>query len=173
MILSIREAGPDDIEALRLIYRDTWRATYEPLFGPSVVEQMVTDLLGDPLLHAMLPGNGETALLAISAGQPAGAVIVRDVHRVAYLWGMYVSPAFQRRGIGSALLSRARLSLPDSRRIEANVLAASSWAIGFYQAHGFREMRREKVQICTGVNPDSIVMEMDLEANGLTGLAGR
>jgi GNAT superfamily N-acetyltransferase len=47
----------------------------------------------------------------------------------------YVVPAGQRHGIGGALLSHLRgLS---TRRMLVGTWAAASWAIGFYQRHGF------------------------------------
>jgi len=49
----------------------------------------------------------------------------------------YVLPDHQRAGVGSALL-RYLLVLTATRRLLVGTWAAASWAIVFYQRHGFR-----------------------------------
>jgi len=61
-------------------------------------------------------------------GQPPAVTLVRHA---------YVLPDCQRRGVGSALL-RYLVVLTETPRLLVGTWAAASWAIVFYQRHGFR-----------------------------------
>ncbi|HMK70608.1 MAG TPA: GNAT family N-acetyltransferase [Xanthobacteraceae bacterium] len=66
-------------------------------------------------------------LLGVMGFQP-----VRDVDLIRHA---YVLPEQQRRGIGGALLQHLRCR--TRRRILVGTWAAATWAIRFYQRHGF------------------------------------
>lgn len=68
-------------------------------------------------------------LLGVVGHQP-----VKDVTLVRHI---YVLPEHQRRGIGSRLL-RHVMSMATSRRILVGTWKAASWAIRFYEKHGFK-----------------------------------
>ena len=57
---------------------------------------------------------------------------VRDVDLIRHA---YVLPDYQRRGIGGALLGHLRRE--RTRRMLIGTWAAATWAIDFYQRHGF------------------------------------
>jgi|SRR5215472_2229965 len=61
-----------------------------------------------------------------------GLQSVRDVDLIRHA---YVLPEYQRHGIGGALLRH--LQRPGTRRILVGTWAAATWAIDFYQRHGF------------------------------------
>jgi len=65
----------------------------------------------------------------------AGIMGVQQVLDVDLIRHAYVLPAFQRQGIGGLLLKQ--LCSRSSRSIMIGTWAAASWAIGFYQRHGF------------------------------------
>jgi N-acetylglutamate synthase-like GNAT family acetyltransferase len=67
------------------------------------------------------------ALQAVMGTQP-----VRDVDLIRHA---YVAPGLQRRGIGGALIRHLRQR--SQRRMLVGTWAAASWAIDFYQRHGF------------------------------------
>jgi GNAT superfamily N-acetyltransferase len=76
------------------------------------------------------------SLVGIMGSQP-----VRDVVLIRHA---YVRPEWQRHSIGSALLGE--LCRRTQRPMLIGTWAASSWAIRFYEKHGFRrvpEARRE------------------------------
>jgi GNAT superfamily N-acetyltransferase len=55
----------------------------------------------------------------------------------------YVMPGVQAQGIGSLLL--AHLCAQTSRPILVGTWAAATWAIAFYERHGFRLVPREEI----------------------------
>jgi ribosomal protein S18 acetylase RimI-like enzyme len=82
------------------------------------------------------------------AATPDAFWIARDAHRVVgylalhgtHLDDLYVRPGHQGRGVGSALLERAKVLSP--RRLELAAFQENTRARAFYEARGFREVRR-------------------------------
>jgi N-acetylglutamate synthase-like GNAT family acetyltransferase len=58
---------------------------------------------------------------------------VRNVDLIRHA---YVAPAHQRHGIGGVLM--ASLRARTSRQVLVGTWAAATWAIRFYERHGFR-----------------------------------
>lgn len=70
-----------------------------------------------------------------SQGKVMGVMGIQAVRDVDLIRHAYVRPGSQRRGIGAALIHHIR-SL-SSRQILVGTWAAATWAIAFYQRHGF------------------------------------
>jgi GNAT superfamily N-acetyltransferase len=62
--------------------------------------------------------------------QPPAVTLIRHA---------YVLPNSQRRGVGSALLQHL-VGLTTTPRLLVGTWAAASWAIAFYEKHGFRPL---------------------------------
>jgi GNAT superfamily N-acetyltransferase len=76
-------------------------------------------------------------------GELLGVMGVQPVADVDLIRHAYVAPEAQGRGIGSALLTR--LCAGTTRPILIGTWAAASWAIGFYERHGFVLVKRAEV----------------------------
>ena len=61
---------------------------------------------------------------------------VRDVTLVRHA---YILPQYQQRGIGTALLDRVK-QVTQTRRLLVGTWRDATWAIRFYESHGFRPM---------------------------------
>ncbi len=70
-----------------------------------------------------------------SEGEVIGVMGTQPVRDVDLIRHAYVRPGSQRRGIGAALIRHIR-SL-SSRQMLVGTWAAATWAIAFYQRHGF------------------------------------
>lgn len=68
-------------------------------------------------------------------GELLGVMGQQDLGEVALIRHAYVSPPAQRRGIGGALLGE--LKRRNTRPMLVGTWAAATWAVGFYEAHGF------------------------------------
>lgn len=68
-------------------------------------------------------------------GEVIGVMGVQPVRDVDLIRHAYVRPGNQRRGIGAALISHVRSM--SSRQMLVGTWAAATWAIAFYQRHGF------------------------------------
>ncbi len=69
------------------------------------------------------------------AGVLAGVMGLQDVRDVALIRHAYVATPERGRGIGAALL--AHLLAGTTRPVLIGTWAAATWAIGFYEKHGF------------------------------------
>jgi GNAT superfamily N-acetyltransferase len=68
-------------------------------------------------------------------GAVAGVMGVQPVRNVDLIRHAYVLPAHQGRGLGGALLAHVRAR--TERPILIGTWAAATWAIAFYERHGF------------------------------------
>lgn len=65
----------------------------------------------------------------------AGVMGAQPVRDVTLIRQAYVRPDHQRRGIGAALINQVKSR--NSGQMVIAIWAAVSWAIAFYQRHGF------------------------------------
>ncbi len=76
------------------------------------------------------------------AGRIVGVMGIQHVKDVTLIRHAYVRPEAQRRGVGGRLLSHL-LALTD-RPVLIGTWAAATWAIRFYERHGFRVVSPEE-----------------------------
>ena len=76
-------------------------------------------------------------------GQLVGVMGIQSVRNVRLIRHAYVLSTFQGRGIGSALIRHLRGS--GTSPILIGTWAAASWAIGFYEGHGFTLVPQEAI----------------------------
>ena len=68
---------------------------------------------------------------------------IQPVADVDLIRHAYVQPAAQGRGVGGALLDH--LLAGTTRRVLVGTWAAATWAIAFYERHGFVAVAREEI----------------------------
>lgn len=109
------------------IPEDCWHEPYMP--ADELAQQM-----GEGLVFSVLERGGEVVgVMGLQAIDDA------DLIRHAYVW-----PQHQGKGIGGRLLEHFKaLSKP---KLLIGTWAAATWAIGFYQAHGFRLVPDDRAQ---------------------------
>ncbi|MFH0769081.1 MAG: GNAT family N-acetyltransferase [Chloroflexota bacterium] len=72
-------------------------------------------------------------------GELVGVMAFQPVKDVTLIRHAYVLPSYQRKGVGSSLLEHLKLMTKTSELL-VGTWADATWAIGFYQKHGFRLM---------------------------------
>jgi len=72
-------------------------------------------------------------------GKLVGVMGFQPVKDVILIRHAYVSPSYQRKGVGSKLLDHLKL-MTKTRELLVGTWADATWAIDFYQKHGFRLM---------------------------------
>ncbi len=155
--ITLSTVDESHFEQLRELYAVKWRATYEDLVGSSVVSDMVAQLSG-PSVGGMAPAGVQVFGAYPPSGQLIGASIVREARDVAYLWGMYVLPPYQRSGVGRRLMTAATDSLTTAKTVEVRVLKKSLGARAFYEALGFVVIREEDEEMFAGVVERLLIM---------------
>ena len=127
----IRECGPEDIEQIHVIINEAARA-YRGIIPPDRYHEpyMPMDELREEIQHMIFFGWEENRrLVAVMGFQP-----LEDVTLIRHA---YALPGYQRQGLGSRLLEHLK-TLATTSRLLVGTWSDASWAIEFYEKHGFR-----------------------------------
>ncbi len=150
----IRPLVPDDVPALLPLRREALEAA--PLaFGSSPEddtrggsEAYMRAALADVENAAAVGAFDGDRLVGMAGVVRGGSVKVR--HR-AYIWGMYVTPAYRRAGVGAALVAaaieRARAWV-GVVQLGLSATEAAEGAARLYERAGFVEWGREPRALC-------------------------
>ena len=168
-LVDVRDAAPEDAEALTRIHAETWQDTYvghvsDTLAHDGIARARNRDWAGHADLRVSLGGG---VLVLIHAGVVVGFCEFGptedgddDARRVGHIMRLYVHPVYQGQGGGRLLLESACARL--ARSGFANVTlwtlqAESNRAHGFYHQLGWT---REDVQ--RDDDPDDIRYRRDV-----------
>jgi len=127
----IRRCGAEDFDAVRAIINDGAQA-YR---GVIPADRWHEPYMGRDELAAELADGVEFWGLA-EDGALAGVMGIQDRGAVALIRHAYVRTARRRGGIGGELL--AHLERATAKPILIGTWAAASWAVRFYEKHGYR-----------------------------------
>ena len=127
----IRKCGWEDIEEMYVVINEAARV-YEGVIPPDRYHEpyMPLDELREEMQHMTFFGwEEDQTLVAVIGFQPfADVTLIRHA---------YVLPQYQRQGLGSKLLEHLKTLTTDPRLL-VGTWADASWAIEFYEKHGFR-----------------------------------
>ncbi|MDI6027563.1 GNAT family N-acetyltransferase [Corticibacterium sp. UT-5YL-CI-8] len=135
----VRTAGERDLERVCALLSETWHATYDAIHGVERGNEITAEWHSLASLKSRLVRPASEFLVADDGkmlGGMAYAAASNDGKTVT-LYQLYVLPAFQGRGIGSALLQEVELSFPEAGRIRLEVEAENTRAVDFYGQRGF------------------------------------
>jgi ribosomal protein S18 acetylase RimI-like enzyme len=111
----------------------------------------------------MISGDGVRIILAHLDDTIIGSAIFKEVGSIAYLWGMYIMPAYQRQNIGHGLIRLLVENIKFSTQIHVYVLETSASAIRFYGKMGLSEVSRETIQLSPGLIVNSVLKSVSLD----------
>jgi ribosomal protein S18 acetylase RimI-like enzyme len=135
----VRTASERDLAAVRELLVETWHATYDDLYGRQRVTEITDEWHSIPLLRSNLE-QPRSEFLVADDGKTLGGVayaIASDDGKTVMLKRLYVRPAFQRSGIGKALLAEIEESFPEANTLRLEVAVDNHPAVAFYRANGF------------------------------------
>jgi ribosomal protein S18 acetylase RimI-like enzyme len=135
--LLIRSASEADLEAVRLLLRETWHQVYDAILGPDGVDEVCARWHAPALLREQLHQPRSSFLVAHDSEDLAG-------HGFAYpsepatlvISRLYVRPGHQRRGIGTELLA-ALTARHRYDRLRLFVAEANVRGVAFWRRQGF------------------------------------
>ncbi|MBB4189821.1 GNAT family N-acetyltransferase [Sinorhizobium terangae] len=152
----IRSAMPHEMEALAQIGLSAWCKGIKPLVPAPVAVKIERS---NPFL-SFLRELGSRVLIAEIDGELAGlGACEHEDDTISDIW---VSPAFEGRGAGSALIAALEAQIAERGHTEAriHVAAANERALRLYQNLGYRQLWRK-----LDFDP---ILETDLEKIGLS-----
>jgi ribosomal protein S18 acetylase RimI-like enzyme len=151
----IRAATPDDLDAIVAVTAAGWRAAYRDIVAPErLAELPVARWRHEVHIGLLRPVEDAFTYVAEIDGRFAGYCFVAAPSRepklggnVAELVALYVEPGDWRRGAGSALMRAAmdRLAELPYDEVILWTFKENTPAIDFYEGHGWRREREEKV----------------------------
>jgi ribosomal protein S18 acetylase RimI-like enzyme len=135
---TIRPVEERDLQAVRAVLVETWHATYDAVLGAARVTEITDDWHSIAALEResgprpayaflLLEDDGATVATASASRRGDTVVVLR----------LYVLPAHQRRGHGTALLDALVARLGPTAHVELDVAATNAPAIAFYERRGF------------------------------------
>lgn len=147
----VRQARPEDAEAIRRIARSSFEYTYTDVLTPETIGTVVERWYDRDALEDRLDDQ-ETVLLVAESGTEiqgfAEAVLEADGDVGAIDW-LHVDPHHRGRGVGESLLSAMEAALVEegADRIEGRVLRENEVGNGFYRAEGYTLTGSTSVEI--------------------------
>ena len=157
MTLEIRAATDEDVDAIRAVGELTWPPTYR-FAGDEYVAHGLATWWSDEAIRRSLMTTA--TMVAVLDGRVVGVGNL-DLHRdPRTIWKLYVVPAAQGSGAGSALL-RELVRLAGDVTVTLEYVDGNDRAAAFYERQGFREVRRQAPQVAGG--PDTVWMERAAE----------
>ena len=132
----IRSCSVEEKDRIYLIVNDAARA-YEGHIPPDRYRtpyMPMKELLAEMADMNMFGWVEDSQLVGVMSHQP-----VKDVTLIRHA---YVLKAFQGKGIGSRLLDHI-IAMTSTKRLLVGTWAAASWAVEFYENHGFSMMPKK------------------------------
>lgn len=154
--MELRLATRQDAAAIARVNVATWRATYRGIVPDAYLESLSAARLEETFAELLadrssgrfdvVADDPTEGVVAYAAGGPQRAA---DGHYTGEIYGLYVLPAFQGRGLGRRLLIEVASRLREERYAAflVWVVAANRPARRFYEALGGRWLRERSREI--------------------------
>ena len=136
----LRAVQPDDVPAVCGLLHETWHHTYATMIPRWNIDQFLTgfasweQVLSTPGLYPgmLMCAELDGVLVGVVQAEPT------DKRGTSAIWILYVRPAYQGLGIGSALLRAVYCRFNDATSYRLEVLMQNRKAIAFYKSRGFK-----------------------------------
>ncbi|HEY8348648.1 MAG TPA: GNAT family N-acetyltransferase [Clostridia bacterium] len=145
MSIVIRKAEIEDCRGLGIIHSESWKAAYKGIIPDSFLGKITAESSEKRFVDAMSRGI-ERNYAAVCENRVVGFICIgksRDDDlddTFGEIWGIYLHPAYWRRGIGTKLMLFGLACLKDEgyERVSLWVLEKNERARRFYEKFGFR-----------------------------------
>jgi ribosomal protein S18 acetylase RimI-like enzyme len=159
-VVTIQRAKVKEIQEIKQVLSETWIDTYGSFLSQYTI-QRVTTIWHNPKLLAAQVQNPDvffgvakdernTILGLVTARKQGDDTLVID--------RLYVSPQYQRKGIGSKMLEESINAFPGVRRLLLEVEVQNKKGLLFYRKQGFKEKSRKEQKV-----EDEILMVIEME----------
>lgn len=160
----IREAGPADIDIIRDLADRIWRQCYPGIITIEQIEYMLGWMYAaEKIRSEMTSGQAHYLLISPAEAAPPAGFAAHGPGEAPGDWllhKLYIEPAHQRTGLGSALITAVLREAAQSgaKHLSLRVNRANAPAIDTYRRHGFVVMATDRADIGGGFVMDDYVM---------------
>ena len=150
-VIKIRKSIPSDVYGIREVQREAWLKTYPNKEAGITIKDIEEVFENDNTSHARegfekrkerYKDKNIGIWVAEDGSRIIGfctAVIEENCNRIV---AIYVTPDYQKKGIGGLLIKKAFFWLGDKKDIFVNAVSYNQRAIGFYNRFGFEKTGR-------------------------------
>lgn len=158
-MITIREVIQDEIPEVKHLLSYVWKDTYSNVYSPEAIEK-VTSVWHSPkaLSQQVEDENTYFACAKDEKGVIIGLVTARKVKHTLHIGRLYIHPNYQRKGIGSQLMSAAIAYFSDIKTLQLECEKQNEKALSFYQKQGFNIVK-EKEENVEGAKVKTVIME--------------
>jgi RimJ/RimL family protein N-acetyltransferase len=144
-MIDLRCATPDDARTMAEVHIAAWRAAYRGLVPEPFLAALDRDRRTARFREFLASGAGDTYVIE-RGSEPVGHLTIGpcrdddlDERTVGEIWGIYLAPAYWRRGIGTQVCRRAEriLRARGFGPIVLWVFEGNASARRFYEAMGY------------------------------------
>jgi N-acetylglutamate synthase-like GNAT family acetyltransferase len=163
MSVSVREAMPDDVEAVGDVARDAWYAAYGGFLDPRTIKRGLAENYDPDLVEAGIDHEEIAFFVAEADGKVVGYASAEQTWAdEAELHTLYVHPDRWGEGVGRALFERveAWARQRDIDRVAAAALSENAVATQFFEALGFEAGLEARTELAGELHPE---VEYELE----------
>jgi len=148
--LTVREAAPDDVDAVLDIATRAWHDTYGDILQTATIEIALDEWYERESTRAAIDDD-EIAYFVAEDDDVVGYLSGRqkDDGETATISAIYADPDRRGEGIGTALLERFESFCRDRgcREIELWALVGNDIGHFFYQSRGFEPVERKETEL--------------------------
>ena len=140
----VRPATQNDLERIQYVARQTWAAAYRGIIPENIQEKMLVSWYSlDQLKRVLEQGDAMLYVFEVGSEIVGFAQFVIRSGGLGQLTRIYVLPAYQRMGVGRALLYGGLKFLMEKGVGELRVVVERKNIVGrrFYERVGFRWLR--------------------------------
>ncbi|MEN1966566.1 GNAT family N-acetyltransferase [Lentibacillus sp. N15] len=134
----IRTMTVDDISQVQHVAKTSWNSTYDGLIPKAVQDDFLKRAYSDERMKQRLENS--LLLVAEAGGEIVGFANFSPVNKdgIAELGAIYLLPAYQGNGIGTALLDKGLEQQPRTKELFISVEKDNKIGKQFYDAKGFK-----------------------------------
>lgn len=140
MAVEIRSARLPDVEGVRAVANEAWRATHAPIIGTDAVESFLDEHYDAETFRSNVEDD-DTIFDVAAVDDIVGFVTARPAAdgTTFALGRIYVTPDYWGDGIGRRLLDHTERTVRRraGTRIELGVMAENDRAVSFYESAGY------------------------------------
>ena len=166
-MIATRPADKNDVPALVELGQSSFRDAYGGTASDEDIAAHIQKYFGVDAIEREMALPRVTYLIAHEDENFAGFVKIRDgaphacveADTAIEVQQLYVSPDFQRRGVGGILMDGS-VELVRERRVDGiwlSVWSGADWAVAFYEKYGFAKQGADDFHLGTEVHLDHIM----------------